>query len=279
DLSASGVNLALDFQPNSANHSVGGLALHFDGGAHATVLAPGAATLPAYFSTPSMSPSFNGLVPSSMAPYRLALAVSDDALNQLLAASLEAGVLDQRLVGGLTVAGMPFAADAGSLALAAPGLGFEKFDPAAPIIIQLHAGVAPVARVATSGNDLLQLAVSGLEVDFRVEVVPGYEISALRVAISGDLGANVTFNAMAGTLDITAGSIMTQVDGLDSLPGVDPAASLVALNGLVSALVPSLLTGLQGIPVSGLLPTAVPLALAGIEAAGPSGDFVAIYLD
>lgn len=275
---APGADMTLDFTPGSTVHSLGGFTLLFDGGATATIPDPTAPQPTAYFGTPSSPPVFGATVPGSTQGYDLAFALSDDFLNQTLATLLQVGALNQSLTGPLDILGTPVNSDAGSFALIFPGLGFERLDPATPVVIAVSPGIAPVVEITSTGMDQLTLHVADLVVDLRAEVAPGYSASIARIGLGGSAGLNVAVNPMTNTLDITAGSVMSDALALATLPGVDATPLLPSLTALLDLALPGLLSGFGSIPIPDL-GLGLPITPVAIIADGPSGDYLTLYLD
>src|SRR5262249_45108542 len=148
--------------------------------------------------TPNPLPVYTGTV--NGVPYDVALAVGDDFLNSVMAASMQGGYLDQTVAGTFTTGTGSVAATAGSLATLLPGIGFEKFDPNAAATLVVHPTVAPFFRMTnTGGTGLLEMDVADLVVDLAVEVETGYSVTVARVAFSGQIAVNAVFNTSAGT--------------------------------------------------------------------------------
>ncbi len=278
DLSAQGIDVVVDLPASGVDHLAGGVTFKNAAGGHAALVPPTAPPIFAYFETPSPAPAFTGLVPGGTTPYRLAFALGDDFLNQLLAAATQAGALQTVNGTALSLAGMTVNADAGSLAAALPGLGFEDFDPAAPVEIVTRPTVAPVVRIQTGGPDAFAMNVSALEVDFRVEVTPNYQASVLRVSLDAVIGLNVVLDPVASTLDLIPGTVTATARALESLPGVDVSGQLGVLSGLINGAIPGLLTGLTGLPLPAPS-SGAPLTLVGLAPDGPAGDYLSLFFD
>ncbi len=278
DLGPQGLDLVIDLPASGVDHLAGGLTFKNAAGGHATQVAATAPSVSAYFETPSAPPVFTGLLPGGATPYRLAFAVGDDFLNQVLAAATQAGALQTVNTTALTLSGMTVNADAGSLAAALPGLGFEDFDPAAPVEIHTRPTLAPVIRIQSAGPDAFSMDVSALEVDFRVQVGPMYQASVLRVSLDATIGLNVVIDPVASTLDLVPGTVTATARALDSLPGVDVSGQLGILSGLINGAIPGLLTGLTGLPLPAPS-TGAPLTLVGLAPDGPAGDYLSLFFD
>ena len=278
DLSPQGLDVVVDLPASGVDHLAGGLTFKNAAGGHASQVPATAPLIPAYFETPSAAPSFTGVVPGGTTPYRLAFSVGDDFLNQLLAAATQAGALETVNGTSLTLSGMTVNADAGSLATALPGLGFEDFDPAAAVEIVTRPTLAPVVRIQAGGPDAFSMTVSALEIDFRVQVAPNYQASVLRVSLDAEVGLNVVLDPVASTLDLVPGTVTATAHPLDSLPGVDVSGQLGMLSGLINGALPGLLTGLTGLPLPAPS-TGAPLSLVGLGPDGPAGDYLSLYFD
>ena len=278
DLSTSGIDVLLDLIPGGVDFSAGGLTLRFDAGAQSITTSPAAAPLLGYFSTPSPVPAFGPSVPGTMTPYGLALSLSDDFINQILAAAMEAGALELALNGTIDVQGIPVVTEAGSFDLIFPNLGFDLFDPTAAVTLAVHPTVAPVVTIGGGGPDHLTLHLSDLIIDVRVEAAPGHVVSVVRFGVNGDSGLNIGIDPMLNTLNVTAGQVTADAYAVSTLPGRDATPILTGLTQLLPAVIPGLLTGLSGIPIPdpglGTIPVVV-----GIVPDGPAGDWISLYLD
>lgn len=278
DLSAQGVNLVLDFAPGSVVYSAGGITFALSAGAHASTPSPLVAPIPGIVVTPNPLPAYTGLAPGGAA-YDLALAVGDDFLNATMAALMQTGALEASLGGTIDLGtGTPVAANAGSFALFFPGVGFEKFDPSAPVVVKTHPTVAPFFRVGAPTGELLQLFVSDLIADLEVEVEPGYSVSVARIGFEGSTGINAAFNATTGALDLTPGTAAINAYAVSSMPGVDLTPIVSTFGGLIGTILPTLINGAISIP----LPTGTGTtggSVVGLHIDGPAMDYISIEID
>ncbi len=280
DLSTQGIDITLNFIPSSINIVTGSMTIGYAAGAQANNIAPGAPTLTNFYETPSALPTFGPTVPGTMQAYIGAGCLGDDMINQILAAATEAGALELTLDQGFMVGGAMVPATAGAFATAFPGTGFDSFDPASTVRLVVHQNLAPVVTIDNAGgtsNYALHTSNSTLEV--LVDVGAGYEVSALRLSASASTALSVNVNLMAGTLDLTPGATTASVRSITSMPGVDVSGSLVALTALVNSTLPGILAPVTGIPLPTLMIGAMIPTVVGIEADGPAGDYLSIFLN
>ncbi|MCB9830930.1 MAG: hypothetical protein H6807_00540 [Planctomycetes bacterium] len=279
DLSAQGLDVNLAFVPSGLAITTGRMDLIYDAGAAANNVVPGTANLLGYYATPSMIPTYNGVVPGTATPYKVAAGLADDFLNQLVAAALQAGALELDLGGSFDLNGMTLNADAGSFDQAFPGLGFDKFDVLAPVTLTLHPTIAPIVTIDANGGSNYGIELADVLVDVRVEAAPGHIVSVLRLSADASTSLGITVNTMTSTIDLTPGAATASIQGVSSLPGIDLGPSLATLGGLINSALPGLLSPITGIPIPSIAGTTYVPVVVGIAADGPSGDFLSIFLD
>ena len=282
DLSTQGIDVVLAFTPTSINIVSGSATIFFDAGATATVIDPAAAPISAYYSTPSAAPTYGATVPGTTQPYDLAASIGDDLLNQMLAAFLQAGVFETELGGNFDLGGgMTLNGDAASFDTAFPGLGFDRFDPMAPVTLAVHPTVTPVILVDNNGGSSnYALAFSDFEIEVLVEVSAGHRAPVLRLGAEGSAALSVTVDPVLGTISITPGAASVGLDALASLPGIDPSGSIASLTALANGALTSALVPLTGIPLPTIAgSTGVMGNVVGVLADGPAGDYISLFID
>ncbi len=280
DLAPQGTDITLSFVPSSISVAAGSMTLGYAAGAQANAVAPGAPMLSNFYETPSALPVFGPNVPGTTQPYIAAGSVGDDMLNQILAASTEAGSLEATIDQGFTVGGTMIPANAGSFALAFPGVGFDSFEASSPVRLSVHQNLSPIVTIDNiGGTSNYALHTSNSVIDVLVEVSPGYEVSALRLSASATTALTVNVNLVAGTLDLVPGASSALVRSVTSMPGVDVSGALSALSALVNSTLPSVLTPVTGIPLPSLTVGTMIPTIVGLSADGANGDYLSIFVN
>lgn len=283
DLSTMGVNATLNIPISGFDYYTTGLGIRLNAGAQANGPPAGSLVLPAYYTTGGAAPTYTGATPSTGTPYGAAFSISQDVANQALAVATEAGSLDLTFSDAFDMGGTPLLPVAGAYAMLFPGVGFEKFDPNAKVTISFRPTVAPVAEIGTASGDLFSMALSDFILDLRVEPHTGstYSVSIVSMGVSGSAGLNATYDPILMNLDLFMGSVVMNGYVRHSLPGIDASPLIFALTNILGMVLPTLTTPIASIPMAlPVIPgfTLPPMGLAGIEADGPNGDYLSIFL-
>ena len=266
DLSGSGVPLSVGFPLASFCYDAAGVTIGLG-----LTLAPQAVNVPetpvlaAYRSTPGALPVFGANTPLLNVPYTAATALNDDALNVLFAAFTQLGTLNLDVGGTLGATVL----NAGAMAAALPGAGFESFDPAAAVTVSVRHTTAPSVELAQGVGTQGGFYLSGVVVRFLVEATPGVLVPVFGASLSA--GADVTFSYDVNTqaFTVAATNVVSTVAPGCNFPGANAGASLAALNALIQPLVGQIAAGLSGLPI--------PAAGGGLAEISVTGDNVVLY--
>lgn len=272
-LLTAGIDGALDFEIEALTFSPGSFRIDLAGGAHSYQVAPNAPSYTRYFSTPTGYPTLAATSPNGSS-YDFALAVSDDALNQAGPAILETGLLNVAFTGQLDLMGQPMDMNAGSMVFLFPGVGFEKFDPAAIVYLNVKPTSPPFALLGSPTGELGQVFVSDLEVSITVEVAAGVEVPVLTVGLNGAVGMDIILDLGLPTIEMVAGTTMGSAYAISTMPGVDATPVTLGLGQLLGLIVPSMMATIGPIPVPDL--TGVGVGTNLIELV-QQGDHAVIY--
>lgn len=269
------VQLAAPFA--GVTHTSHGITLRLNGKASALSAEPGSPAITHCLSTPSSAPSFGASTPTGQA-YGAGLAVADDFLNQVLAASTAAGLLNGDLSSLLAASGaLDFTTD--GLAPLFPGAGFEAFPSGTPVQLQASGHFAPVVRTTPGQPALARLELAGLEVAFRVAGAQG-PLPLLTLSLAGSAGLNLSIG-LDGTLSATLSNLALLAHVLEARAGADPQVLQQGLDFLTQLLAPQLAELIGALPLPslaaqglGLLPSQVLLVGSGSEYAAFYGQLV-----
>jgi hypothetical protein len=250
-LLTAGIDGALDFEPEAIVFTSGAFRIDMAAGAHAYSVAPGAPNYSRTFTTPTTPPTLGNTAPNGGA-YDFAVAVSTDALNQAGAAMLETGLMNLHYSGQLDIMGTPLDMNAGNMIFLFPGIGFEKFDPAAIVYMNVKPTAPPVAKLGSPNGDLGQILVSDLEVELVVEVSPGVEVPVMTLGINGEVGLNLLIDLTAPTVEMVAGTTVGSAYAISTMPGVDAGPITLGLGQLLGMIVPGMMSAIGPIPIPDL---------------------------
>jgi hypothetical protein len=267
DLSAQGIPLTVGFPVDSFCYDAAGVTVGL--GLVATPQAsnvPETPVLTHYRSTPGVTPVFGATTPLLGLPYTAAVALNDDALNVLFAATTQLGVLNADLTGALGTTAL----DAGALATALPGAGFEAFDPATPIVVAVRHTTAPSVELASAATTQGALFIAGVSVRFLAEATPGVLTPIFDARLSATADATLTYDPLTQAFVFTTSNVASTTSVGCNFPGADAGASLVALNALLQPIVAQIATALSGLPI----PSA---GVGGAVEVGVVGDNAVVY--
>jgi hypothetical protein len=254
-------------------HSNSGVTLRLNGKATALTAEPGSPPLTQYLSTPSAAPVFGALTPGGQ-PYGAAVALADDFLNQVLAASTAAGLLDGDLSSLLAAqGGIVFTTDV--LAPLFPGAGFELFPSGTAIQLQAHGAFPPLVRTTPGQPAVARVELGGLQVTFNV-LAPQGTLPWLVLSLSG--GAAMNLNAQPdGTLAATLSNLALAAKVLEARAGTDPAILSQGLDFLTSLLLPQLSELIGAVPLPSLEAEGLALSPQEIKLVGGNSEYAGFY--
>lgn len=267
------VDVQLDAPFAQVVHSNHGVSLRLNGKASALSSEPGSPPLSQSLSTPTSAPVFGAATPGG-ASYGAAVALADDFLNQVLAASTRAGLLDGDLSSLLASAGgITFTTD--TLAPLFPGAGFELFPSGTPVQLQAHGAFPPIVRTTPGQPQLARLELGGLQVTFRVQAQQGM-LPWLVLCASG--GAAMNLSAQPdGTLSATLSNLALSATVIEARAGTDPAVLTQGLEFLTALLVPQLSELIGAVPLPSLEAQGLALTPNEIKLVGGNSEYAGFY--
>lgn len=246
-----GLGLSVQAPYAAINETPIGISFAADLAASALTPAPGAPTLPAYLDVPESFPAFTANTPVGAAPFDVAIGLSTSAMNALLRAQTEQGLL-QFATTSIDLGGGAMGLTAAALAAALPQ--FAALPPAMPLTLRLVPTLAPVLSGggAVSG-DIAELRLGQLL--FEIVENPGAgEAVHLRFALDARLDATLTAGPAGLTYSLTAPvAADTTVAVLGNPLGVDEAAVAALAPAILTGLLPDLTNALGTIPVPTVL--------------------------
>jgi len=249
-----GVDVNMGAAITSVVNDTSGVTLRLAGTAAIGSSEPGVPQVTDYRSTPSPAPVFGSTTPGGQ-PFEAALSITDDFVNQVLAACTGAGLLDGDLSslfpddGG----GVPLFLTTEDVATLFPDAGFEYFAEGTPVRLQAHGTVPPVLSLAGPSSGMGAVRLDNLEVEFEVDTIYG-TLPLLRVVLAGIAEANIEL-AADSTLELSLTDSTLDLGVLRTFPGTDPVAvdaQVQFLNGLFDVALPGLLETIGAFPLPSL---------------------------
>jgi len=250
-LLGTGLGLDVDAPYTVITEDPTGISFAADLGAAALTPAPGAPTLAAYLHVPETFPAFTAATPVGALPFDVAVGLSTSAMNALLRAQTEQGLL-QLTTAAIDLGGGSVALTAGLLAPALPG--FAVLPPSTPLALRLVPTLAPVL----TGNGAASGEIGELRLGhLRLEVVenPGVgETVHLAVAVDARFdvafavdGTGLTFSLAAPTpADVTVAVLVNPL-------GTSEAAVAALVPTVLTGVLPDLAGALGTIPLPGVV--------------------------
>lgn len=267
------LGLDLDAPFTAINEDVNGITFAADLTATALSPAPGAPSFTATYRVPESFPVFGATTPVGSLPYGGALALSTSAMNQLLRAQTEQGLLAIS-VGTVDLGGGPVALTAGALAPALPE--FAALAPATPLTLRTRPTLAPVLTGASGpGGELGEMRFGHL----LLEVVESAGLPGETVHLAAALDSRFGIDLASGPGGLTFAATSplpgdTIVAVLDNPLGVDEPAVEALLPVVFDDLLPTLTGTIGTIPLPAFLTTGVEIARNPYYAAFASVDLV-----
>lgn len=239
---------------------------------------PNAPDLPeAYAVLDETPPSFGDTTPSGQ-PYGLALGISASAMNQMLAALIEGGLLQLNIAEAALppVILQPAPLTVGLISLL---IGPEFLAASAnrqdPVVVQVRPTLAPVLTGKEGPNgEMFEIKLGGLEVSFTLPNDPDFV--PLSINLSLTVGVDLAFNETGLAFDI--GTIAT--DGIDVYVTQNPIGADEAniVSKFKNPELLSLFTGPLSEAIQFPIPTLLGLDLAPVELARV-GTWISLYTD
>jgi hypothetical protein len=255
----------LDAPIAAVEEDTSGATLVADAAFYATTPVPGAPDLPASYTVEETLPSFGALTPVQSLPYGMAFALSTSALNQLLKAQIEGGLLrtDVTEFGGAPLT-------AGTLSLLIPQL--TTFDPAEPVAIRVRPTLAPVFTGAPGPNgELAELKIASLGVEMVFSA-----INAVFIALQVDLDAGVDLAFTPAGLEFSIATPQASAIGMtvvQNLVGANEGLLVFAFRQLFPQFAPELENAIEAFPI----PSFLGLDLQPVEVARLPGGFLGLF--
>ncbi len=248
-----GTGLGLDVSApyTSIDEDPIGISFAADLAATALTPVPGAPVLPAFLHVPETFPSFGAATPVGALPFDVGLGLSTSAVNALLRAETEQGLLAMSVT-SVDLGGGAVGLTAGALSAVLPAFG--SLPPATPLTLRLVPTLAPVltGAGATSG-ELAELRLGQLL--FEVVENPGAgETVRLRAALDARFDAALIAGPAGLSFSLGApGAADTTVAVLANPLGANEAAVAALLPAVLTGLLPDLSAALGTIPVPAVI--------------------------
>ncbi len=234
-------------------HSDHGVSLILNGAVGVGSVEPGSPPITQYRTTPSSPYPFSSTTTSGV-PYGTGLTVSDDFLNQAMAAATAAGLLNGNLSSLFPQKGKsPVSLYVEDLAFLFPSSGFHHFPDGTELRLAAFGTVPPIIQPTPGGTAMADVHLQNLIVEFVAPTNSG-EVPLLRVGIDGVASVDLNLDSR-GLLVATPVATSLTISHLRSFPGADTAAidqSIVALEVLLNFVIIDLLASLGGIPLPSL---------------------------
>lgn len=215
--------------------------------------APGAPLLPQFLFVPESFPAFGADTPVGGMPFDAGLGLSTAAVNAVLRARTEQGLL-QLATSALDLGGGASPLTAGLLAPALPG--FAALAPATPLTLRVVPTLAPVLTGAGAPiGTLAELRLGHVLLEVVENPGPG-ETVHLRAAVDARFDVELAAGpaGLTFSLDAPAPADVTTAVLLDPLASGDAAVTALAPTVLAS-LLPDLAGALGTIPLPGVIGT------------------------
>ncbi len=250
-----GLGLSVQAPYAAINETTIGISFAADLAASALTPAPGAPTLPAYLHVPETFPAFTASTPVGAAPFDVAIGLSTSAMNALLRAQTEQGLL-QLATTSIDLGGGPTGLTAAALSAALPQFG--ALPPATPLTLRLVPTLAPIL----SGAGALSGVIAELRLGhllFEIVENPGVgEIVHLGFALDARFDATLTASPAGLTYALTAPLPADITVGVLANPlGVNEATVATLAPAILTGLLPDLTSALGSIPVPTVLGTSL----------------------
>jgi len=251
----SGLGLTVSAPYTAISEDPIGISFAADLSATALTPAAGAPTLPAFLHVPETVPSFGANTPVGALPFDVGIGLSTSAVNALLRAETEQGLLAMSATSA-DLGGGAVGLTAGALSVALPA--FSGVPAGTPLTLRLVPTLAPVltGAGATSGA-LAELRVGQLL--FEVVENPGAgETVLLRAAVDARFDTALIAGPAGLSFSLSPpGAGDTTVAVLLNPLGADETAVAALLPTVLTGLLPDLTNALGTIPVPGVIGTSI----------------------
>ncbi|MDX2170184.1 MAG: hypothetical protein SF182_24140 [Deltaproteobacteria bacterium] len=247
-----GSGLGLDVQAPYSAITEGPLGVSFAADLSAAALTPasGAPLLASFLDVPESFPLFGATTPVGAAPFDAAVGLSSSALNALLRAQTEQGLMRLSTTSiDLGSGAVPLTA--GQLATALPA--FAALAPATPLTLRVLPTLAPVLSGNAPSGGLAELRLG--QVLLEVVENPGVgETVHLRAALDAGFTAGLSSDANGLSFSLVAPSAADLTVAVLANPlGADESAVAALAPAVVGGLLPDLTAALGTIPLPGVI--------------------------
>ncbi len=267
------LGVELDAPFHSINEDTNGITFNSDSRVLALSHPAGAPDFSASLAIPEAFPSFGNTTPITHQSYMMALGLGTSALNQLLKALTESGILNIEISELALGGGGAVQITSDALALFIPEFG--NLPPGTPLKIRIAPTIAPAFTGGLGPNgELADLKISQL--DIKIMSFNGLT-TYLEAGVDARAGVNLTYVAASNEIAFTISSINTsdiQAVILDNSIGTDEATLQGVLPVLVQQALPLLSGGLGAFP----LPSLLGLQPVGVEVSR-NGQFLSVFLN
>ncbi|MAG55839.1 MAG: hypothetical protein CMJ83_06075 [Planctomycetes bacterium] len=251
DLTPFGIPVQADFPLQSSAYDSDGVTMCNTFSATVLSTGPESPPLTKYLATPSSSLSYPSTTPLGGQPYGFALCLSDDLLNQLLAAFVASGTLDLDLTGSLGEPPNQLDLTAGFMDLLAPNVGFGGFDPLDPVTLRVRHTTAPIVAFTPGSTDHGTIYIGGMRIDIEVEPTPGVFVPVLSVHSSGSANVSMSVDPVttAIAIAIDGPSVNMSFDTHREFAGSIPGPALNGLSFVMQLLLPQIVEPLAMVTI------------------------------
>ena len=249
-----------------------GVTIIADAAITADAIAPNAPDLAGSYTVTEAVPTWPATTPVGGVPYGMAFGISTSALNQLLKAQIEGGLLQGDVTDFEFAPGVSLPLTVGLLSNLIPELAI--YPATEPVTVRLTPTLAPVFTGRPgSGGELAQLLIGGLAVEMLL-TNSGDVFLEMAVGLEAGVDLALTTAGLAFDLgDVVAGSVSVAVTY--NLLGTDEASVANAMIGLFPSFAPALEGGLDAFP----LPAFLGLDLAPLEVSRLPGGMLGVFAD
>lgn len=229
-----GVDVEIEAPITGVVHDDHGIGIRLGGIATVGSAHPGAPAITKFRGSTSAAPDFGSLTPGGL-QYEAAISISDDIVNQVLAAAVLAGAVEGDLSVLIPGVQLPIPLDTDQLDQIFPESGFNRFPSGTPVSVYVHATVPPVLHVTPTASGDAKAVVNNLQITFSVNTAYG-PIPMVTISVSGSAQAGFEISE-TGEVEVDVGSLFLGASVLRTYPGSSPELidnTVAVLDGLLA---------------------------------------------